>query len=143
MFLTKEAVRLGLPGYAEASPATAARRSRACSSSSRDGGGELLVCPICFDARKLDDERARAQRPPRRRHPAVGVDRRRAGDGVQLLATADAELHAGRTGGRRERELVAAGAQPQAGDAAGDPPARRAAADGGGGLLACGPGGAA
>ena len=37
-----------------ASPATAARRWSGSSSSSREGGGELLVCPICVNARKLD-----------------------------------------------------------------------------------------
>src|SRR4051794_11694613 len=55
MFLTKEAVRLGLPGYADA------RACEGCPPLSRlfqqyeEGGGELLVCPICFSARKLDD----------------------------------------------------------------------------------------
>jgi predicted peroxiredoxin len=55
MFLTKEAVRLGLPGYADGVACDG------CPSLSRlfqqfaDGGGELLVCPICFSARKLDE----------------------------------------------------------------------------------------
>ena len=35
MFLTKEAVRLAIPGYAEAVAVTAARRCLACSSSTR------------------------------------------------------------------------------------------------------------
>jgi predicted peroxiredoxin len=55
MFLTKEAVRLALPGYAEAVACDG------CPSLSRllqqyaEGGGELLTCPICFNARKLDE----------------------------------------------------------------------------------------
>jgi predicted peroxiredoxin len=55
MFLTKEAVRLALPGYAEAVACdgcpTLARLVRQYA----DGGGTLLVCPICFNARKLDE----------------------------------------------------------------------------------------
>jgi predicted peroxiredoxin len=53
MFLTKEAVRLALPGYADAV---------ACEGCpplaklfEQYAGGELLVCPICFKARKLDE----------------------------------------------------------------------------------------
>jgi len=54
MWLTKEAVRLALPGHAEGVAC------EGCPSLSRlfeqytDGGGQLLVCPICFNARKLD-----------------------------------------------------------------------------------------
>jgi len=56
MWLTKDAVRLALPGHATAWRAMGGRRCRGCSSSMRIGGGELLVCPICLNARKLDDE---------------------------------------------------------------------------------------
>ena len=48
-----------------------------------DGGG-LFVCPICFDARKLDAEQLVDNATDRRRDAAVGVDRRRR-DRVQLL----------------------------------------------------------
>ena len=34
---------------------TAARRSRRLVEQYADGGGSLLVCPICFGARKLDE----------------------------------------------------------------------------------------
>jgi predicted peroxiredoxin len=54
MFLTKEAVRLGLPGYGEAIESAGAPPVARLFEQFRDGGGELLVCPICFDARKLD-----------------------------------------------------------------------------------------
>lgn len=54
IFLTKEAIRLALPGFADAV---------ACEScpplaklfEQYANGGELLVCPICFKARKLDE----------------------------------------------------------------------------------------
>jgi predicted peroxiredoxin len=56
MFLTKEAVRLGLPGYGEAIESAGAPPVERLLGQFRDGGGELLVCPICFDARRLDKE---------------------------------------------------------------------------------------
>ena len=54
MLLTKEAVRLGRPGNAEGVACDA------CPPLSRlfeqyVGGGQLLVCPICSHARKLDE----------------------------------------------------------------------------------------
>jgi predicted peroxiredoxin len=55
MFLTKEAVRLGLPGYAEAVACDGCPAVSQLFQQFADGGGELLVCPICFNARKLDD----------------------------------------------------------------------------------------
>jgi predicted peroxiredoxin len=57
MFLTKEAVRLGLPGYAEAVACEGCPPLERLSQQYTDGGGELLVCPICFNARKLDEAR--------------------------------------------------------------------------------------
>jgi predicted peroxiredoxin len=54
MFLTKEAVRLGLPGYAEAIETAGAPPVSKLFGQFTDGGGEFYVCPICFDARKLD-----------------------------------------------------------------------------------------
>ena len=56
MFLTKEAVRLGLPGTA------AGVACEGCPPLDRlyeqyvDAGGEFLVCPYCFSARKLEEE---------------------------------------------------------------------------------------
>jgi predicted peroxiredoxin len=55
MFLTKEAVRLGLPGYAEAVACDDCPPLSRLLQQYVDGGGELLVCPICFNARKLDE----------------------------------------------------------------------------------------
>lgn len=54
MFLTKEAVRLGLPGYADAIASVGAPPVSALFEQFAQGGGELYVCPICFEARKLD-----------------------------------------------------------------------------------------
>jgi predicted peroxiredoxin len=55
MFLTKEAVRLGLPGYAEAVACDGCPPLERLFGQYADGGGELLVCPICFNSRKLDE----------------------------------------------------------------------------------------
>src|SRR5439155_13872007 len=55
MFLTKEAVRLGLPGYAEATACEGCPPLELLVQQYADGGGELLVCPICFNARKLEE----------------------------------------------------------------------------------------
>lgn len=55
MFLTKEAVRLGVPGYAEAVEAAGAPPVSRLSEQFNEGGGELLVCPICFNGRNLDE----------------------------------------------------------------------------------------
>ncbi len=57
MFLTKEAVRLGVPGYAEAVACEGCPPLSRLFQQFADGGGELLVCPICFNARKLDEGR--------------------------------------------------------------------------------------
>jgi predicted peroxiredoxin len=55
MFLTKEAVRLALPGYAEAVACDGCPPLARLVQQYADGGGSLLVCPICFSARRLDD----------------------------------------------------------------------------------------
>jgi predicted peroxiredoxin len=57
MFLTKEAVRLGLPGHAEAVACDGCPPLARLVQQYADGDGELLVCPICFSARKLDESR--------------------------------------------------------------------------------------
>jgi predicted peroxiredoxin len=55
MFLTKEAVRLGLPAYAEAVACEGCPPLSRLVQQYGDGGGELLVCPICFNSRKLEE----------------------------------------------------------------------------------------
>ena len=54
-FLTKEAVRLGLPGYADAIEVAGAPPVERLSAQFAERGGELLVCPVCFSARNLDE----------------------------------------------------------------------------------------
>jgi predicted peroxiredoxin len=54
-FLTKETVRLGLPGYADAIESAGSPPVKDLFQQYRDGGGELFVCPICFKARALDE----------------------------------------------------------------------------------------
>ena len=48
-------VRLGLPGYAEAVACDGCPPLSQLFQQYTDGGGELLVCPICFKGRKLDE----------------------------------------------------------------------------------------
>ena len=55
MFLTKDAVRLALPGHADAVACDGCPPLQRLYEQYAEGGGELLVCPICFDARKLDE----------------------------------------------------------------------------------------
>jgi len=56
MFLTKEAVRLGLPGYADAIEVAGAPPLAKLFGQFADGGGELYVCPVCFGGRALDED---------------------------------------------------------------------------------------
>jgi predicted peroxiredoxin len=55
MFLTKEAVRLALPGHAHATACDGCPPLARLFEQFADGGGELLVCPICWNARQLDE----------------------------------------------------------------------------------------
>jgi len=56
MFLTKEAVRLAIPGFADAIESAGAPPVAKLFAQFAEGGGELYACPICFDARRLDHE---------------------------------------------------------------------------------------
>lgn len=55
MWLTKEAVRLALPGHAEAVACEGCPPLARLFEQFARGDGELLVCPICVTARKLDE----------------------------------------------------------------------------------------
>jgi len=54
MFLTKEAVRLAVPGHAEGVACDGCPPLPRLFEQFSANGGELLVCPICVTARKLD-----------------------------------------------------------------------------------------
>ena len=56
MFLTKEAVRLAVPGHAEGVACDGCPPLPRLFEQFAEGGGELLVCPICVKARKLDED---------------------------------------------------------------------------------------
>jgi predicted peroxiredoxin len=56
MFLTKEAVRLALPGMAEGVACDGCPPLPTLAAQYADAGGRLLVCPICFSARKLSED---------------------------------------------------------------------------------------
>jgi predicted peroxiredoxin len=56
MFLTKEAVRLCLPGEAVGIACDGCPPLDRIFEQFAEGGGELLACPFCVNARKLDPE---------------------------------------------------------------------------------------
>lgn len=56
MFLTKEAVRLAVPGFAKAVACDGCPPLADLAARYADAGGKLFVCPICFSARGLDPE---------------------------------------------------------------------------------------
>ena len=55
MFLTKEAVRLAVPGFADAVACEGCPPLARLFEQFAENGGELLVCPICAMSRKLDE----------------------------------------------------------------------------------------
>ena len=55
MFLTKEAVRLGMKGAAEAVACDGCPPLARLFEQYAQAGGQLFVCPVCFNARKLDE----------------------------------------------------------------------------------------
>jgi predicted peroxiredoxin len=57
MFLTKEAVRLGQPGVAVGVACDGCPPIPDLMARYEAAGGRLLVCSICFNAKKLDAER--------------------------------------------------------------------------------------
>ena len=54
VFMTKEAVRLALPGHAVGTACDGCPPLERLFEQFAQGGGELLVCPICVNARRLD-----------------------------------------------------------------------------------------
>jgi predicted peroxiredoxin len=56
MFLTKEAVRLALTGYATATACDGCPPLQTLLQRYTAAAGRYLVCPICFDARKLNSD---------------------------------------------------------------------------------------
>ena len=55
IWLTKDAVRLALPGEAKGVACDGCPPLERLFEQFAEKGGELLVCPICFSARKLDE----------------------------------------------------------------------------------------
>jgi len=56
MFLTKEAVRLAVPGVAEVVACDDCPPLRQLFQQFADNGGELLACPICVKSRKIPED---------------------------------------------------------------------------------------
>ncbi|MEO8690292.1 MAG: DsrE family protein [Solirubrobacteraceae bacterium] len=57
MFLTKDAVRLAVPGIAEGTFCDGCPPLERIFEQFGQGGGELLACPFCVKSRNLDAER--------------------------------------------------------------------------------------
>jgi predicted peroxiredoxin len=55
MFLTKDAVKLALPAEEDVVACDGCPPLSRLFKQYADGGGELFVCPICFNSRKLDE----------------------------------------------------------------------------------------
>jgi len=55
MFLTKEAVRLTIPGVATGVACDGCPPLERVFSQYAENGGELLACPFCFNTRKLEE----------------------------------------------------------------------------------------
>ena len=55
MFLTKEAVRLAVPGTAQGVACDGCPPLAGLFEQYAQHGGELLACPICFNSRRLED----------------------------------------------------------------------------------------
>jgi predicted peroxiredoxin len=55
IWLTKEAVRLALPGHAQGIGCDGCPSLPQLLDQFAEGGGELLPCPICFNTRKLSE----------------------------------------------------------------------------------------
>ena len=56
MWLTRDAVRLALPGEAKGEACDGCPPLERLFAQFAEKGGELMVCPICFNARKLDED---------------------------------------------------------------------------------------
>lgn len=54
MFLTKDAVKLGLPGHAQGVACEGCPPIERLFGQYAEGGGELLLCPFCFNSRGLE-----------------------------------------------------------------------------------------
>ena len=88
MFLTKEAVRIGLPGYADAIETAGAPPVSRLFAQFAEQGRRASGLPDLLRSPQARRRRARGQRAPRRGDAAVGADRRRARDRLQLLTAA-------------------------------------------------------
>jgi predicted peroxiredoxin len=55
IWCTKEAVRLALPGHAEGVACDGCPPLARLFEQFEQGGGELLICPICVKARQIDE----------------------------------------------------------------------------------------
>ena len=88
MFLTKEAVRLAVPGHAEGVACDGCPPLPRLFEQFAEGGGELLVCPICVSARKLDADGFVANARVAGATPMWEWLGDEAGHGLQLLTAA-------------------------------------------------------
>ena len=87
MFLTKEAVRLAVDGTAIGVACDGCPPIPDLMKRYEAAGGAYYVCPICFNAKQLDDGQPHRRRRDPGHRADVELDRRRSGHHLQLLTT--------------------------------------------------------
>ena len=109
MFLTKEGVRLGLPGGAEGVACDGCPPLPTLFEQYAEGGGELLVCPICFaPASSTRTASSRMRGSAARRRSGNGSTTGRPSSATERRGRSSAAATARRR--RRARSRVRAGA---------------------------------
>lgn len=85
MFLTKDAVHLAVPGHAPRRSVRQLPADRAAVRTIRRSRRRTARLSDLREVTRTGGHHVRHQRHRRRRHPTLGVDRRRGSDGLQLL----------------------------------------------------------
>ena len=90
IFQAKEAVRLALDGVAAGVACEGCPPLPDLLTRYEKAGGRFMVCPVCFNAKHLDKSTLLPRRRAGRNRPALGMDRRRRSDHLQLLTICSA-----------------------------------------------------
>jgi predicted peroxiredoxin len=105
MFLTKEAVRLAIAGFAAGVGCDGCPSVTDLMQRFEVAGGRYYACPICLNSRKQGRRAAGRQRGGSGDSAHVGVDRRRGRHDVQLLTAARLSRELGEDEPARRRQV--------------------------------------